>query len=352
MRKVLRWPASLMSPATCAAFCFLLALLCAVTGCGKTEDASSGRKKKSEGVRENPADSHSSGYMDMKGWELAKADMKTNEEVIGAFNKYYEIWGWAYEHRVFLRFKEALETAAYLPGQMDKIEKLAGSMSGVPGYPEINELKKCYLKMIPLLRSGADHLRQSIVAARDNDSAAEKEHERVYVAKYKEAMAYGRESFAIMGEIYTRGGRTEYQKLAGVKKHDASTAATFSATVRRIVADYDGPIMKQIAGITIFAAKEKWDIASMKADQVYPRLQYSIMEAGRAEPGDLKALWDARQELVGMLSYRLMGVNKFREYMNTMKAGKAQEAETAKKVYRILVKSAEDARAKLRNMGY
>ncbi len=352
MKQVSRNAASFRVPELHAALFVLAVLLCAFPGCGKSEDAPTGRQKSPEGVRENVVDGWSSGYMDMKGWELAKTEMKTSEEVVGAFNRYFQIWSWAYEHRTFLRFREALETAAYLPAQLEKIEKLVKSIRRVPGYPEIDELKECYVKMIPLLRSGGDHLRQSIEAARDNNEAAEKVHEWVYVARYKEAMAYSRKSFAIMPEILTRGSRTEYQKYAGAKQHVASTAVTFNAAVRRVMADYDGPIMKEIAGIPALAAQEKWDLASMKADEADTRLQHAIMEAGRAEPGNLKVLWDARQELVGMLSYRMMGNKKFKEYMEKTRAGDVVEAGKAKKVYRILVKSAEDSRVKLRKMGF
>ncbi len=330
-----------------AALCLLLCLG-ALTGCGNKEDAAPG-----EGVTDRQAaDGPGSGYMDMKGWEQAKAEMKTNEGIVKAFNEFFGIWSRAYEHRTFLRFREALGEAERLPGAMDEVERLVNAMKSVPGYPEISELKECHVKMIPLLRTGAEHLKKSIVAARDGDGAAEKRHEGAYVIKYKEAMAFNRKSFAIMGEIYTRGGRTEYQKLAGVQKHDASTAASFRAAVARVLADYDGPIMKDIAALSASADRGRWDRAAKIADEVYPRIQRSIMEAGRAEPGDLKGLWDARQELVAMLSYRLMGVTKLKEYINYAKSGNQEEAEKSKKVYRITADSAEQSRLKLKRMGY
>jgi len=67
---------------------------------------------------------------------------------------------------------------------------------------------------------------------------------------------------------------------------------------------------------------------------------------------DLKGLWDARQELVAMLSSRLMGVTKLKEYINYAKSGNKGEAEKSKKVYRITVESAEQSRLKLKRMGY
>ncbi len=329
------------------ALCLLLCLG-AFTGCGKKEDAAPGEG----GTLRQAADSSGSGYMDMKGWDLAKVEMKTNEKIVGAFNGFFGIWSRAYEHRSFLRFKEALEEANRLPGAMDKVEKLVNTMREVPGYPEIGELKECHKKMIPLLRTGAEHLKKSIEAALDSDGAAEKRHEGAYVTRYKEAMAFNRKSFVIMGDIYTRGGRTEYQKFAGAKKHDGSTAAAFRAVMTRILADYDGPIMRDMAAITASAERSQWDPAAKKSDELYPRLQRAIMEAGRAEPGDLKVLWDARQELVAMLSSRLIEVKKLREYIDYAKAGDRREAEKTKRLSRIIADSAAQSRLKLKRMGY
>ena len=110
--------------------------------------------------------------------------------------------------------------------------------------------------------------------------------------------------------------------------------------------------MEMISTIKKLAAAAQWDGAMLKIDEVSSLLQSSIMEAGQADPGDKKELWDARQELVTMLSQQMMAMKKFGEYAERSKSGDAQEAGKAKKVYEILVVSAAEAHGKLKRMGY
>lgn len=331
----------------------LLLFLCVLAGCGEPDNAASlrGAARDADGIRAGDP-GQAPGYLDMKAWELAKAQMKISEEAISAFNGFCEIWSWAYEHRTFLRFKEALETADHLPGKMDEVERVVNRMRPVPGYPDLDGLKACYGNMASLLRSGAGHLRASIEAARDNNGASEKRHERLYVEKYKKAMEHYRKAFALMQLIYERGGRTEYQEFAGVKKHGPSTVGAFRAKVRKIMRAYEGPVIKKISEATNPAARMRHDPAMLKIDEACTLLQYAITETGQAEPGDLKELWDERQALLALLSYRMMSLKKYGEYLEKMKAGNTKEAEMAKKIYDILVKSADESYVKLKKAGY
>jgi len=331
----------------------LIILLFAAAGCGKNDQSISGViNQEVVNAGSNAAETESNGYMDKKSWELAQAELKTIDEVVKVFNGFYDIWGRAYEHRTFLRFREALETVEYLPGKIDEVEKTAAGIKTVPGYPEIDNIKQCYLTMIPLLRSGAENLKLSIIAARDKNEPEERKQVKAYTIKWKQAMDYSKKSFAIMQEILTRGSRTEYQKMTGVNKTSAATAGNLQAGVRKIYAAYDSSVMIKIKEIKKLTAGYQWDAALVKIDDVYSQLQSSVMEAGQLDPGNKKELWDTRQELVTMLSQQMIAMKKYREYTEKLKSGNLQDAAQAGKVYEILKKSADESHSKLRKMGY
>ena len=331
----------------------LIVIFCFTSACGKKENTTSSENTAVNNVSiANPGSGDNGAYMDKNSWELAKAELKTIDEVIKAFNGFYDVWGWAYEHRVFNRYKEALETADYLPGKMDEVVKLVSSIKTVQGYPEIDSMKECYLNMIPLLRAGAQNLKESIVAARDKNGGEEKKQVNAYTDNWKKAMEYSRQSFAIMQDTLTRGGRTEYQNLTGEKKTTVATAAAFRTKVKKIVATYDSSVVPKTAEIKKLITNAGWDGAMVKTDYLYSVLQSSIMEAGQADPGNRKELLDARQELISTLSQQMMAMKKMREYTEKMQSGNTQEGEQAMKVYEILRKSALEARSRLKKTGY
>ena len=90
---------------------FLILLSFAISGCTKSDNHQPAvGNEQPDKTGQNTVSGDSAGYMDKTAWEQAQVELKTVEDVIKSFNGFYDIWGWAYEHRTFLRFKEALET--------------------------------------------------------------------------------------------------------------------------------------------------------------------------------------------------------------------------------------------------
>lgn len=325
---------------------FLIITLHSFSGCKKT-DAPGASTGNSDTL--NSAVNNGSGYIDAGGWELAQKEIKTIEKTVEAFNNFYDVWGWAYEHRVFQRYKEAIETAGHLPGKLDEIKKLAGSINPVENYPEIGNIKNCYMQMIPQLEGGAQNLKDSIIAARDSNTAEEKKLIQSYNEKWKAAMGFSRKSFTIMQELLTRGSRVEYGKLTGGK---GLAPAAFKSIIKSAVSEYDGQVNARISAVKKLAAGSQWDVAIIKSEEIYSILQKSIMKAGQAEPGSDRNSWNIRQELITALSGRMMAMKKFGEYMELSKNGNALEAAKTLKVYEIMEKSAADARSRLKKLGY
>ncbi len=329
----------------------LFIILLALAGCGKPDNPSSQSNNSGSAFQELPAE-NSSGYLDAKGWDLAQAEIKTIEKTIEAFNAFYDVWGWAYEHRVFQRFKEAIETAAYLPGKLDEAEKIAQSIKQVKGYPEIDNIKKCYMEMIPLLRSGAQNMADSLVAARDGKIADEKSRVQAYRENWKSAMDFSKKSFEYMQQLLTRGSRVESQKLTSGQNTAQFNLAEFKKAIRQFASEYDKQIMEKITAIKKLAASSQWELAIARTNDVYLALQSSIMKAGQINQGTEKSTWDTRQELVTTLASQMMAMKKFSEYLEASQRGDKDEAAKLLKVYDIMYKSASDSRSKLRKLGY
>ena len=338
---------------TARAFCCALMLLSLLpAGCGKKDDPGDAKKNAGAGTEQKGAPGGSGGYLDSAGWAQAQGELKIVNEAVKAFNAFYDVWGWAYEHRVFQRFKEALTTAEALPGKMDEAVRQVDRIRTVPGYGEIDEMKNCYLKMIPLLRGGAEELRLSIIAARDHKGAEEKEHVRAYADKWKAAMEQSKRSFTVMQELLTRGSRVEYQAMTGGQKPAPASAADFRRRMRKITAEYDGTLRKKTAEIDALAGRGQWEGVLLKTDGLYTRLQALIIEAGQSDPGSAKDRWEVRQALITALSHQMIAVKKLGEYAEKRRSGDSRGAEPDKKVYEILRESASDARGRLKKLGY
>jgi hypothetical protein len=165
-------------------------------------------------------------------------------------------------------------------------------------------------------------------------------------------MALSRRVFGILSELYTRGGRTEYQDMTGVKATGPEQARDFRKASGTVVASYNALLAKEIPAADRSALGRQWDAAITRSGGVTASLQALIIETGKMEPGNSKELWDARTALTTALSYRLFHMQKLSEYARKKKEGDEAGASAAMKVMEISRDYANAEYAKFRRLRY
>jgi hypothetical protein len=304
-------------------------------------------------VKDAGADAPGTGYLDSVGWQKAKTEIKSVEEVLkGLFDDWGRAFGLAIQHRDFDQFDQAIAAARTAPGKVDAFVASIDRLKSIPNYPEFDEIRGCFVKMEPFMRNSSSLLEQSLVAGKAGNLKGEAVLKEQYTVQYREVMALGRRIFAIFTEIYTRGARTEWQDKTGVKVAGPEQVKSFREAAAKVAASYGGLLARDLPAADRYARGREWDRASAQADGMYASLQGLIMETGKMEPGNSKALWDARTTLTTALSYRMFHAQKLKEYSQKKKAGDDTGAAATTKVLDMMKKSADDEWAKFKKLRY
>ncbi len=293
------------------------------------------------------------GYLDSEGWKKAKTEIKSVEATMQVlFDEWGGAFGKAIQHRDFDQFDQAIEDARTAPTKVDAFIASMGKLKKVQNFPEFDRIRDCFVKMEPYMRKSSRLLEESLVAGKAGRMKEEDALKERYKAEYREVMALGRNIFAIFQEIYTRGARTEWQDMTGVKATGPAQVKSFREAAAKVVSSYSGILARELPAADRSARAGEWDRASAQSDGLYASLQGLVMETGKMEPGNSKALWDARTTLTTALSYRMFYAQKLKEYALKKKAGDAAGATSTMKLLDIMKKSADDEWAKFRKLRY
>lgn len=291
---------------------------------------------------ETLTDENPGGYMSIPDWEKAKTQLAVFDSIIKVeMDKFTGIYSSVIEARRFDQFDAALMHAQALEPSLSALERATNKISPVNNYPEIDTLKENLAAMIPLLRSFSFKLMKSVELAKSGDFSTEATLVKEYCDDYSKAMEHFRKVFAIYAEILTRGARTDSQKLTGEKQGGPETGKAFRAREKEIAAQFAHITAKELPPVESLAAQKKYDEADTRALAVYTSIQSLVMKINKLDPGNEKTLWDAKQLLTSSLSYRMMALHKYREYLAQIKTDDSQSAQT-KKIYTVLKRSAEE----------
>ena len=278
----------------------------------------------------------------MADWEKAKAALAVIESIIQIeMNKFTAAYSRVIEARRYDNFDAALEHAKALDPSLDAIERSVAAITLVSNYPEFDTLKQNLSAMMPLLRSFSLKLVKSVELAKQGDRISEAALVKEYCDDYAKAMEYFRTVYEIYGEILTRGARTDSQKLTGAKQGGAVVEKKFRAGEKEIAAQFAGIIKNEYPLVESLALKRKFDESDAQAQAVYTSIQNLVMRINTLDPGNEKSLWDARQLLLTSMSWHMMALQKYREYLAQLKANDSQIEQT-EKIYKVLKVSAED----------
>gem|GEM_PF-3250489 len=289
-----------------------------------------------------------SGYMSMSDWEKAKTQLSVIESIIQVeMDHFTHSYSKVIEARRWDQFDAALDHAKSLEPSVIAVERAVDRIAAVDNYPEIDKLKEHLSAMIPLLRSFSVKLIKSVGLAKSGDFTAEAALVTEYCADYSKAMEHFRKVFEIYGEILTRGARTDSQKLTGAKNGGPDVEKKFRETEKEIAAQFGSIIAKELPPVESFAAQKKFDESDKQALAVYTSIQNLVMRLNALEPGNEKTLWDAKLLLTTSMSYRMMALYKYREYLAQMKTDDSQSVQT-KKIYDVLKTAAEEEWRKYR----
>lgn len=314
-------------------------LVAGFLSCGKNAPAPAATAPQTNRTPDTPH----GGYLDLPAWERAKAELKKMEAAVKEQNDFLTYWGWAYAHRVFFRYREAIAVIPYMEPKLLAVERIARSMRVVSDYPQVAAIRQSLLDEAGVFRTGAVHLSNSFVAARDGNSALEQDEVRTYTRWYKVGCSLMLKRQAAWQEALTRGGRAQAQQHMGVQTHDVETVPKFRALLLKVGASYRATIA---ASHNAFAAMERrGDHAGMirVLDDLYTTMQKLIMEAAWLMPGDLKALWDAKNVVMTMLSARMGIAMQHKAWLLARKAGDAAALRRAGIVLEITKKAALEA---------
>lgn len=304
-------------------------------------------------IPEKAAGEGTSGYMSMSDWEKARLSIATFEEFNkNEMDKFLTASGLAISHRDFGQYDQAIEATKKIPATIDALESALPKFKPVPNYPEINAMRENLAKMVSPLRRYAENLVKSLEAARAGNGAAEKALREVYTNDHRAAMAFYRKGFDSFGEMLTRGGRTESQKLTGVKRGGPAVISAFRKAAGEISSMYRGVVSKEVPVAERHTAARRYDQAIEQSDKIYSMVQRIIMEMNRLDPGNEKALWEVKQTLTIALSYGMYIEQKRKEYLGKLKSGDSGGASATKKQLDLYKKLANEEWAKYRRMRY
>ena len=304
-------------------------------------------------VTAQTAGEQGTGYLDSEGWQKAKVEIKSVEEVMKRiFDGWCRSFGLAIQHRDFDQFDQAIEDARTAPAKVDEFMASIKQLKPIRNYPEFDRIRDRFVKMEPYMRKSSRLLEESLLAGKAGKMKEESVLKEGYKKEYREVMALGRDIFAIFTELYTRGARTEWQDRTGVKVTGPEQVKSFREAATKVVASYSGLLARDLPAADRYVRGREWDRATAQADGVYTSLQGLVMETGKMEPGNSKALWEARTSLTTALSYRMFHAQKLKEYVQKKKAGDDTGAAATKKVLDIMIKSADDEWTKFKKLRY
>ena len=149
-----------------------------------------------------------------QSWVDAQLELKKVEKVIGYnVNEYLENHADAIYLSGFYQYDDALKLVAAMPPIYDKTAAEIAGIKEQKDFPEIGQMKTLLAEMMRLEKISAEYLGKHIQAAKDGQSAVQKQNENLYVKYYKDAMAHSRTMMDVYAKTLIRGGNIAGKKL-------------------------------------------------------------------------------------------------------------------------------------------